>query len=628
MSKSFQKEKHLIPGLFIILILVNLVVVVPEVGSFGLGILRNWDQPGLWRSARFAFSANFADYIEFLREEIPEDALVIIPPENISSWALADTPTMQFFLAPRRIINCITVECGSEFIGRENTYILIMGLHRFPGEEIRPLIENISMHNDSWGVYGPSDNLGNGVETPETPAINILLIDIFLPMLFFVFLLAAGYFFVSLLLPNYHPWMRFGLGYGLLSGGYSFFGYLLLYFGVFKEIGSVFQFITAAVILIMVLLSIKSKSNLNVFQDLVFRKEQVDIWIVIILLLGVGYAILAAGSGFQETDSIILWGVKASGIMSEGLQGVISHGTNTTAYPLHIPVYLSMIRENFGDYLPAGKLIFPIYYLSLLLVSYDLLKTKTSIGVAGLGTLVLATMPLISRHAMIGYANLTITYYLVTGVILLNKVINDNKDNLSILTGLFFAFVIWTRPEGLWFSAAIYILIFTRLLTIDNPNKWREGLLIVTPPLLLTGIWIITKNQFYILVDPVEGNINSLMRNISEGAFHVKGLSRIVGYFLKNLFVFTSWGTIGIGIVAAILLTSISKPKTRQDNWFIWSVSIISILVVIGMYYVISYDNTAELEWWLTSGFNRMIMPGVVLLWLGIVNALSAAAKE
>ena len=69
MSKSFQIEKHLIPGLLILLILVNLVVVVPEIGSFGVGILRNWDQPGLWRSARFAYSANFADYIQFLEKK-------------------------------------------------------------------------------------------------------------------------------------------------------------------------------------------------------------------------------------------------------------------------------------------------------------------------------------------------------------------------------------------------------------------------------------------------------------------------------------------------------------------------------------------------------------------------------
>jgi hypothetical protein len=61
---------------------------------------------------------------------------------------------------------------------------------------------------------------------------------------------------------------------------------------------------------------------------------------------------------------------------------------------------------------------------------------------------------------------------------------------------------------------------------------------------------------------------------------------------LENLFNFRSWGTIGVGMIAVIILTLISKPITRQTNWFIWSISIISILLVIGMYYVFSFDNT------------------------------------
>lgn len=511
MAKSPHKRKYLIPGLLILFILVNLVLVVPKMGSFGLGVLRNLDRNGLWRSARFAFSANYADYIKFLKEEIPGDALVVIPPEEVSIWGLADTPTMQFFLAPRRIHNCVTVDCGSEFIGRENTYILIMGLDRFPGAEIKPQVDNVSMHNDTWGVYGPADSLGNGDQSLETIKITVLLKDIFFPWIYFIFVLAAGYFFMSVLLPNYHPWMRLGLGYGFLTGVYSFVGYLLLYSGIFVDVGSVFLGITAVTVMVIMVVVIKNRSTLNVFQELIFRKEQIDIWVVLILLISIGYAILSSGTGFHETDSIVLWGVKASGIISDGLKGVMTHGTNTTAYPLHIPVYLSMVRENFGDYLPAGKLIFPLYYLSLLLISYGFLRTITRNDIAGLGTLVLATMPLISRHAMIGYANLSITYYFVAGVILLNKAFTDNKDILLIITGLFFGFVIWTRPEGLWFSAAIYILLFTKLLMVNNPIKWRKYLLFVAPSLLITCVWITTKNQFYIVIDPVEGNLNNLI---------------------------------------------------------------------------------------------------------------------
>ena len=628
MTKSQKIVKGLVPGIFILLILVNLSVVIPELGSFGLGILRNWDQTGLWRSARFASSENFANYIQFLEEEIPDDAIVIIPPKEVSTWALADTPTMQFFLAPRRIINCVTVDCGSDFIGRENTYILIMGLDRFPGAEIRPLAENISMHNDTWGVYGPADELGYGDQSPELTTIWTLLKASTLPLLYFLFMLAAGYFIISLLLPNFYPWMRVGLGYGFLSGINSFVGYLLLYFGIFEKSSSVFLAITGVTISIIILIAIKNRSSLNVFQDLTIRKDQFDIWAVLILLLGIGYSIFSVGTGFYETDSIVVWGVKSSGIISDGLNGVMTHGTNTTAYPLHIPISLSMIRDNFGDYLPAGKLIFPLYYLSLLLTSYDYLKTKTRNDLAGLGTMVLATMPLISRHAMIGYSNLSVTFYLVAGVILLNTAITEKSNTLSILGGLFFGYVIWTRPEGLWFSAAIYLLLFVKLFTIDFPNKWQQYLLMLVPPLLLTGIWIITKNQFYIVINPAEKNINSLVQNVSGGLFHLDELAQIAGYFLKMCFDVKSWGSIGLGMIAAIFLTLILKPKNRQFDWFMWSVSTISILLMIGMYYVLSFDNSAGLDWWLTTGFNRMVMPGAVLLWLGIVSVISEAATE
>ncbi len=140
---------------YIILILINLVLLVPEVGSFSLGIIRNINHDGMWRSAKFANSSNLADYLEFLKQEIPEDAVVIIPPEEVSSWALSDSPAMQFFLAPREIKNCTTIDCGTASLDKENTYTLIMGLNQFPGDNIQGRDVNIRMYNDTWGFFGP-----------------------------------------------------------------------------------------------------------------------------------------------------------------------------------------------------------------------------------------------------------------------------------------------------------------------------------------------------------------------------------------------------------------------------------------------------------------------------------------
>ena len=194
MMTLFQRIKRsIVIGLFSILIIINLINIAPDIGSFGLGILSNLNRTGTWRGARFARSENFADYLMFLRTEIPETGIVVIPPEEVSMRTLSNTHAMQFFLNPREIKNCTTIDCGVAFIGRENTYILIMGLKRFPGEIIQNQTENIRMHNDTWGVFGPEDGLGNGTPFVDLSSFETLAKDIFLPLFTFLLLIFIGY---------------------------------------------------------------------------------------------------------------------------------------------------------------------------------------------------------------------------------------------------------------------------------------------------------------------------------------------------------------------------------------------------------------------------------------------------
>jgi hypothetical protein len=45
------------------------------------------------------------------------------------------------------------------------------------------------------------------------------------------------------------------------------------------------------------------------------------------------------------------------------------------------------------------------------------------------------------------------------------------------------------------------------------------------------------------------------------------------------------------------------------------------IVMIIGMYFLTSFDPDHDLSWWVTSGLNRMLFPGVIILWLGIIGA-------
>ena len=111
-------------------------------------------QSGLWRSANFAQGQRFANYIRFLHENIPEDGRVVLPPEGIGPKSISTTPYMQFFLAPRQVINCTEPDC-LENLSTENTYIL--AVRNFPGQALSSTGGEVHMFDDQWGVVLPKD---------------------------------------------------------------------------------------------------------------------------------------------------------------------------------------------------------------------------------------------------------------------------------------------------------------------------------------------------------------------------------------------------------------------------------------------------------------------------------------
>lgn len=623
MMNVFQQKKNpFLIGLFSLMIVLNLIYIVPDMGSFGLGILSNLDRTGTWRGAKFARSSNFADYVMFLRAEIPETGIVVIPPEEVSMWTLSNKNAMQFFLNPREVKNCTTIDCGSDFVGRENTYILIMGLSQFPGKMIQNQAVNIRMHNDAWGVFGPEDGLGKGKPPVDLTSFNLLAMDIFLPLFSFILLIFIGYYFASTILPGLPPWSRLGIGYGVLMGVFSVLGYGFLYLGWIENLTLCFSLLTGLSVLILIAALLTKKVHLDIVAELFVWGSTLEIWTILIVILGGLYIFLAVGAGVHATDSYVLWGAKGAGLASEGLSGVITRGTNTTVYPLHIPMLIGMLMDTFGDTLPASKLIFPVYYLSLLLIVYGFLKERSDSVLAGLGTLVLATMPVLTHHARIGYANLPLTFYLVVGVILFIRAVSESNLNLQrklwFVSGIFFALAIWTRPEGLWLVIGILIAGLSSLLFSGELKHLRKIWLIVIAPLLVGVGWKVTSSRFYIGIDPVEGNLEKIVQQFSMGIYHLKDFSLILKFLLRQLYDFKTWGVVGFGSLIAILVFFMLAHKRDSKLRILLMTAASSLMVIIAIYYVFAFDQVHDMEWWLGGGFSRMIMPGMTLLWLGV----------
>ena len=111
--------------------------------------------PMLERSITLSFGDNFAEYIGFLADVIPEEATVVLPPVEIDS-TLGNVGLMQYFLYPRRITNCPGemdfADCVIMYSG-ERTYILAIA--DFPPEGAAETNKPYIQFDDRRGVYEP-----------------------------------------------------------------------------------------------------------------------------------------------------------------------------------------------------------------------------------------------------------------------------------------------------------------------------------------------------------------------------------------------------------------------------------------------------------------------------------------
>jgi hypothetical protein len=142
--------------------LVLFAAVSIQIASAGPGYIARWSRrvidsrslPAWERTALFLIGEDFADYVGFLREQIPEDGRVILPP-HFSTDAESYVPMMQYFLFPRDIHNCgrdEVEECVQRVRGL-NTFIL--AIEDFPPQDLAIEHKDYIPFADDRGLYVP-----------------------------------------------------------------------------------------------------------------------------------------------------------------------------------------------------------------------------------------------------------------------------------------------------------------------------------------------------------------------------------------------------------------------------------------------------------------------------------------
>ncbi len=112
------------------------------------------------RSARLSYGDEFAKYVLFLRQVIPEDALVVIPWREADP-VLSEMPFMQYFLFPRRLTNCPAPSewsvCAANYVG-PRTYLI--AVDSFPPRTRLEGLKEYIPFDGSRGVLAPQTEGG------------------------------------------------------------------------------------------------------------------------------------------------------------------------------------------------------------------------------------------------------------------------------------------------------------------------------------------------------------------------------------------------------------------------------------------------------------------------------------
>ncbi|NIM96113.1 MAG: hypothetical protein GTO18_20630 [Anaerolineales bacterium] len=135
-------------------VLVQFYFLAKFIGSWGMQLWQLRDMSAVQKSAFMTWSEEFSEYVLFLQEVIPEDARVILPPNNYAP-PIDNVGYMQYFLIPREIHNCgpDEIEACVLRVSGSDTYILSIG--DFPPRELAEISKSYLEFSDDYGVYVP-----------------------------------------------------------------------------------------------------------------------------------------------------------------------------------------------------------------------------------------------------------------------------------------------------------------------------------------------------------------------------------------------------------------------------------------------------------------------------------------
>jgi len=211
-----------------------------------------------------------------------------------------------------------------------------------------------------------------------------------------------------------------------------------------------------------------------------------------------------------QYDAVATWSLKAKIFFAYHQVILNPHspyflGAHLPNYPLHVPLLETWQALSLGRWQDSAiKIIFPLYYLGLIIIFGLNLLCRSSLLKTVIFTFFLSTLPLLVYHARYDYADLILCFYLLATLIYFWRGAAEDNYHYYYLAGIFAAISAWTKNEGLFLSL---IIILSWLIYFIVRRRFNFKLLV--PVLILIVLllpWFIFKAVHHLGWENIESN--------------------------------------------------------------------------------------------------------------------------
>jgi hypothetical protein len=601
-------------------------------------IWRNRALDSYGRSAVFFLGSTGADFMRFIANNTPIDKPVVVAERSAS---FASQNVLQFYLLPRAIVSCdceiLGGKCNS-CLQSPDSYVPVT--KNFPPPEsvgtekvFSQFSPESGKESDYYlGIYKPEQVSQQPLDKDSFWDFRLFIETLFIDITVLLCLGFLGFVGTHLVFPAVDFLDALTLSIPAGAAIFSWLIFLASWAGLSITLNNIiilYLFIVVSFLILSKLFSNRLIFRINFsYRNNHFSQLRKLDWLSIVLVVGIIAMVtlaffISVGRGYSNYDDIAIWSLKGYGIAAKNsiFAGFLLGG-HGLAYPLSLPLSITIFKLASGDMLPGSKILIPIYTFALLWGCFRFLKRQgVNSRIALIGLFLLITVPQIFYYTTLGYANIPFTACLLLGVLWgINGLMDGNRGEL-LISSFLFGFAGWMRPEGTLFAGILILVLLAWYFLVKGWKHGRFGFWLF-PGLIIPFVWLLFARN-YVLEDQAGGAIKALFNQLLDGHFiNFEPLSMIAHFGIDTFFNPKTWGLI-LPLVLILFIIAIPGLIRRPNRVVVplLLATLVSFLVPAALFFVESATE-GNFNTFLSMSFDRAYLPAMMISVIMILVAL------